>query len=124
MVNRVGEIRASELRKRSKYGVQQQPLHHVYDCVKEFCDRSTIWRPKNSTNAHVEQFSQHHVFIFNMLTITRRKSSSRENDVAVVNVLKYPHKVLAHIINLRKRKKKTGPEEAQYFHVRPPIGFI
>jgi len=20
--------------------------------------------------------------------------------------------------------KKTGPEEAQYFHVRPPIGFI
>ena len=22
------------------------------------------------------------------------------------------------------RKKKTGPEEAQYFHVRPPIGFI
>jgi len=21
-------------------------------------------------------------------------------------------------------RKKTGPEEAQYFHVRPPIGFI
>ena len=21
-------------------------------------------------------------------------------------------------------KEKTGPEEAQYFHVRPPIGFI
>jgi len=20
--------------------------------------------------------------------------------------------------------RKTGPEEAQYFHVRPPIGFI
>jgi len=23
-----------------------------------------------------------------------------------------------------KPQKKTGPEEAQYFHVRPPIGFI
>jgi len=23
-----------------------------------------------------------------------------------------------------KLVKKTGPEEAQYFHVRPPIGFI
>jgi len=24
----------------------------------------------------------------------------------------------------RRMWKKTGPEEAQYFHVRPPIGFI
>ena len=24
----------------------------------------------------------------------------------------------------QKPQKKTGPEEAQYFHVRPPIGFI
>ena len=27
-------------------------------------------------------------------------------------------------IALKPSKKKTGPEEAQYFHVRPPIGFI
>ena len=24
----------------------------------------------------------------------------------------------------RRYEKKTGPEEAQYFHVRSPIGFI
>jgi len=24
----------------------------------------------------------------------------------------------------QRTQKKTGPEEAQYFHVRPPIGFI
>jgi len=28
------------------------------------------------------------------------------------------------VIVTATEKKKTGPEEAQYFHVRPPIGFI
>jgi len=29
-----------------------------------------------------------------------------------------------HKVLYGHQPKKTGPEEAQYFHVRPPIGFI
>ena len=50
------------------------------------------------------------------------KCYNKSHWVALKHVFGYLKGTLNHC--LRYDGKETGPEEAQYFHVRPPIGFI